>query len=117
MRYAIGKTWYERLHSSSDCLWGRILTLSTRLRVHFLASITSQNTTEEQKNERNISYSLLAPQEDLTQTLVAQHLADDHARVQCDLLVLVPLEGGEDDLRLGCDVIYGRPSAKGEGRV
>jgi hypothetical protein len=91
-----------------------MLTPSTRLRVHFLAPITSQNTTEEQKNERNTSYSLLATQKDLTQTLVAQHLADDHARVECDLLVFVPLEGSEDDLRLGCDVVYGGPSARRE---
>jgi hypothetical protein len=52
---------------------------------------------------------LVRIEEDLAQLLVTQHLLEDHARVQRDLLVLVSGERSEDDLVLCGEVLDGRP--------
>lgn len=56
---------------------------------------------------------LFRVEQDLCEGLVPEHLAQDHARVERYLLVLVRFERGEDDLGLGGDVVDGGPSGFG----
>jgi hypothetical protein len=48
-------------------------------------------------------------QENLGQLLMLEHLLEDHTGVEGNLLVIVAGEGGEDDLRLGGQVLDGGP--------
>ena len=50
---------------------------------------------------------LLGVQQDLRQVLVSEHLAEDHAGVEGDLLVPVAIEGGEQDVRFGTEILDG----------
>lgn len=43
-------------------------------------------------------YALFRVKEDFAEALMPEHLPEDHAGVQCNLLVLVTFERGEDDI-------------------
>lgn len=53
---------------------------------------------------------LLRVEQDLTKPFVPQHLAQDHAGVQRDILVLISRQRGEQHLPLARDVLDGRPA-------